>query len=144
MKSFIASFFHSKWFMQQPNATNEEDKTIRKKYILSSTKIVIWGCRCMIVEQAGLLCCYTVWLGNFVPTFWRNLLRSPSWIWVNSRTHNPGDEGGTFFETSGANYHPQCPTTQKTCFLNTTTCLQLIKSELLSFSVGKAATFPPH
>jgi len=32
----------------------------------------------MIVEEVGLLCCYAVWLGNFVPTFWRKFLLSPS------------------------------------------------------------------
>jgi len=41
MKSFIASFFHSRWITQQQNATNEEDKTSRQKYILSNTQIVI-------------------------------------------------------------------------------------------------------
>jgi hypothetical protein len=87
--------------MQQPNVTNGEAKTITKKCILSYVKILIWGFHYMIVEEAGFLCCYAVWLGNFVPTFWRNLLPSPSWIWVNSRTHNPGDEGGTFLRNVG-------------------------------------------
>ena len=38
MKTSIILFFHKKSVMHQQNTTNEEDKVIRKKYVLNKTK----------------------------------------------------------------------------------------------------------
>jgi len=143
MKSFISSFFHSRSIIQQQNATNEEDKAIRKKCILSNTQIVIWGCPFMIVEEAGLLFNCAVCLGNFVPTSWRNLLPSPPWIRVNSRTHNTGEEGGTFLRNVGIQLPPTLPNNPEDLFRPCDDVLTINNIRAV-VSRGKAATFPPH
>jgi hypothetical protein len=132
MQTFIVSFLHLKSVMHQQNRMNEEYKIIRKKYILNNKKTVVWGFHHGIVEVAGLLDCCTMWLGNFFSTLWMNIPPLCSGLWVNSWTHNHGDERWeTIIQSHGS-------ATQKNCFLNIKTDLQLIKYfSAVSFPVGK-------
>jgi hypothetical protein len=95
MKTFVL-FFHRKSSLYQQNNVNEEDKIIIKKYVLYNTKTVIWGFQCMFVEEAGLVVCCAMWLGNFFPKLWGNVQPSSSGLWVRPQTCNPEDEGSMF------------------------------------------------
>ena len=137
----LCLLFHWKLIMHQQDTINEKVKMIWKKCTLRSTRRVIWGCHCMIVEEAGLQRCCAVWLGSFVPKFWRNFWPSPARLWVNSWTRDRGDEGGTFpSKRREAITQPHSATTQKTWFLNMKTGLQLtISLSFVSFPMGSAA-----
>ena len=98
---FFHSVIHRKSLMHQQNTINEDDKIIRNKYILNNMKTVIWGLHGMTVWKAGLLGFCAMCLGNSFQTFRRNVPPSSSKLWVNSRTHNPEDEGGRFLRNVG-------------------------------------------
>jgi len=100
MKALIFSFCQSKSVMQQQNTRNEKDRIIVNKYMFNN-KTVIWGIYHVNAEEAGLLGCCVMWLGNLLPKFWRNLLPSSSALGVNLRTHNPADEGDGLLQNVG-------------------------------------------
>jgi hypothetical protein len=50
------------------------------------------------IEEAGLLGCCTVWLGNCFPTFQKNVPPSSSGLWV---VFNVEDDGNTFLRNFG-------------------------------------------
>jgi hypothetical protein len=53
------------------------------------------------VEEAGLMGCCAVWVGNFFRKFPRKVPPFSSGLLANSRTHNPEDEGVNFFRNVG-------------------------------------------
>ena len=71
MTIFIVSFFHRKLITDN---TNEEDKIIRKKYILNDTNTAIRGCHGNIVEDDLLVVTPCGWVLPTVQddTFLRN------------------------------------------------------------------------
>jgi len=53
------------------------------------------------LQEAGLLAYCAVFWGNFFLKIRRNVQHSSSWIAVNTRTHKPEDEIGTFSRNVG-------------------------------------------
>jgi hypothetical protein len=105
---------------------NEEDKIIRKKYVLKNTKTVVWGFHRVVVRNQVF--------SGFVPFGWvicseisKKRTASFSGLWVSSRTQNPDDESGTFFLNVGKqlpNNTEQQPT--RPASSNTKTGMQLM------------------
>jgi hypothetical protein len=103
MEIFVISFLHLKSIVRQQNVVNEACKIIRKTYILNNKKTVVWGFHHGVADEQ------VFWV--VVPCDW--VISSWPFKWMYS-LYLQGYELSI--------------TTQKTCFLNMKTGLQLIKS----------------
>jgi len=101
METFIVSFFFWKSVTLWQNTVNDEDKIIRKKYILN-------GAKTSYRSHPPRDCCHSRCSGflrpvfdYLLPKFGRNLLSSSSGLWDNSRTHTTEHEDDTLLRNVG-------------------------------------------